>query len=182
MRWSLVVLILLFANGCTGLHKPVPHTGPVCYVLYGAGGAPFSHLRDLRKLPVRVVIGDHVQWRQFAKDAELDDGPVFVVGHSAGAAAAISLARKLNESGKQVEKLFLIDISPPILPDWIARPIPPNVVTCYWWQTGKPNRERPEPEHGNNRTQFRQMNAGGRDHLGVAKLAAEQILKDSLIP
>jgi pimeloyl-ACP methyl ester carboxylesterase len=182
MKRKFTTTFLLMFCGCSGLHKPVPHTGPACYVLYGAGGAPFSRLQSLQQLPVRVVIGDHVRWREFAKDAALNDGPIYIVGHSAGAAAATSMARKLNENGKQVEKLFLIDISPPIFPDWVASAIPPNVATCYWWQTGKPNRERPVPETGNNSTRFRQMNAGGHDHLGVAKFAAEQILKDSLIP
>jgi hypothetical protein len=52
------------------------------------------------------------------------DGPVVIVGYSAGANAAISLSRRLGERGIDVDKLVLLEAT-------TGERVPGNVVACF---------------------------------------------------
>ena len=52
------------------------------------------------------------------------DGPVVIVGYSAGANAAISLSRELGERGIDVDKLVLLEAT-------TSENVPGNVVACF---------------------------------------------------
>ncbi len=52
------------------------------------------------------------------------DGPVVIVGYSAGANAAISLSRQLGERGIEVDKLVLLEATS-------SEKVPGNVVACF---------------------------------------------------
>ena len=90
----------------------------------------------LQAAGVAATVANHTSWRSMADDmiANYRSGnrePIILMGHSAGADATISIARKLQESGVPVALIVNFD---PVSPD----PVPPNVksVVNYYVPAG----------------------------------------------
>lgn len=85
---------------------------------------------------VATTVANHTSWRGLADDmaAKYRAGnrePIILMGHSAGADATISIARRLQDSGVPVALIVNFD---PVSPD----PVPPNVkqVVNYYVPAG----------------------------------------------
>ena len=79
----------------------------------------------LQAAGVATSVANHTSWRGMADDmiANYQSGnrePIILMGHSAGADATISIARRLQNSGVPVALIVNFD---PVSPD----PVPPNV-------------------------------------------------------
>jgi thioesterase domain-containing protein len=79
----------------------------------------------LQAAGVAATVANHTSWRGMADDmiANYRSGnrePIILMGHSAGADATISIARRLQEAGVPVALIVNFD---PVSPD----PVPPNV-------------------------------------------------------
>ena len=85
---------------------------------------------------VTSTVHNHTAWRSLADDMIVnyrsgDKAPIILMGHSAGADATISIARRLNESNVPVALIVNFD---PVSPD----PVPPNVkqIVNYYVPAG----------------------------------------------
>ena len=79
----------------------------------------------LQAAGVATTVANHTSWRGMADDmiANYQSGnrePIILMGHSAGADATISIARRLQNAGVPVALIINFD---PVSPD----PVPPNV-------------------------------------------------------
>lgn len=90
----------------------------------------------LEAVGVATTVANHTSWRGLANDmiANYRSGnrePIILMGHSAGADATISIARRLQESGVPVALIVNFD---PVSPD----PVPPNVkqIVNYYVPAG----------------------------------------------
>jgi pimeloyl-ACP methyl ester carboxylesterase len=90
----------------------------------------------LQAAGVAATVANHTSWRGMADDmiANYRSGnrePIILMGHSAGADATISIARRLQEAGVPVALIVNFD---PVSPD----PVPPNVkqVVNYYVPAG----------------------------------------------
>lgn len=85
---------------------------------------------------VAATVSNHTAWRGLAEDMVAnyrsgDKAPIILIGHSAGADATISVARKLYENNIPVALIVNFD---PVSPD----PVPPNVkqIVNYYVPAG----------------------------------------------
>jgi acetyl esterase/lipase len=90
----------------------------------------------LEAVGVATTVANHTSWRGLADDMAMkyrsgNREPIILMGHSAGADATISIARRLQESGVPVALIVNFD---PVSPD----PVPPNVkqVVNYYVPAG----------------------------------------------
>ena len=90
----------------------------------------------LQAAGVAATVANHTSWRSMADDmiANYRSGnrePIILMGHSAGADATISIARRLQDAGVPVALIVNFD---PVSPD----PVPPNVksVVNYYVPAG----------------------------------------------
>ncbi|QDM16960.1 hypothetical protein FNL55_13925 [Tardiphaga sp. vice352] len=90
----------------------------------------------LEAVGVAATVSNHTSWRGLADDmaAKYRAGnrePIILMGHSAGADATISIARRLQDAGVPVALIVNFD---PVSPD----PVPPNVkqVVNYYVPAG----------------------------------------------
>ncbi len=90
----------------------------------------------LEAVGVSTTVANHTSWRGLAEDmiANYRSGnhePIILMGHSAGADATISIARRLQDAGVPVALIVNFD---PVSPD----PVPPNVkqIVNYYVPAG----------------------------------------------
>lgn len=134
-RWTRLIGLAL-AVLCAGCYSPGPigsASRPNVIVLRGTAGY-FPNLSEFEDRLLDEGVCPTVAFPEaYATIAERLiggrnrgrlDGPVVIVGYSAGANAAISLSRKLSERGIDVDKLVLLEAT-------TSERVPGNVVACF---------------------------------------------------
>jgi pimeloyl-ACP methyl ester carboxylesterase len=135
----LLAMLASFANCTTADAAPGKRPGHV-YLLRGILNV-FSLGMDqlaykLEAVGVSTTVANHTSWRGLADDmvANYRSGnhePIILMGHSAGADATISIARRLQDAGVPVALIVNFD---PVSPD----PVPANVkqIVNYYVPAG----------------------------------------------